>query len=213
MRMKIKDRVIIVDDDAIVRESLKQVLMAKNYEVIDVCKNKEEAVQFYFTYSPDLVLMDIRMAGGSGLDATREILSKDADATILLLTTFQDKEYIDEALALGCKGYILKENISSISSAIEAVLSGKIVFDSKIIENLTKSANTKEEKMLDSLNDFSHREKAVLQLLADGMNNKEIAAELFLSEGTVRNYISTMLSKLNLRDRTQLAIYYHKELK
>ncbi len=206
-------KLIIVDDDAIVRNSLKQVLIAKDYDVIAVCKNKAEAVESYFNNKPDLVLMDIRMAGGSGLDATREILAKDSEAKILLLTTFHDKAYIDEALVLGCKGYILKENISSIASAIEAVLGGKIVFDSKVIENITKASTLKEKNLLDTLQDFSDREKAVLQLVADGMNNKEIAEKLFLSEGTVRNYISTMLSKLDLRDRTQLAVYYHKELK
>ncbi len=212
-------KIIIVDDDAIVRESLAQVLIAKNYDVLGSGKNKDEAVSLYLEHKPDLVLMDIRMAGGSGLDATREILSEDKSAKILLLTTFHDKEYIDEAIGLGCKGYILKENISSLSSSIEAVLSGKIVFDSKIMETVISERSqdngkdeNKLEKKLASLEDLSEKQKEVLKLVADGMNNKEIAERLFLSEGTVRNYISDMLSKLNLRDRTQLAVYYYKDL-
>ncbi len=206
-------KIIIVDDDAIVRESLKQVLIAKNYDVLDSCKSADEAMKSYFKYKPDLVLMDIRMAGGSGLDATREILSRDKDAKILLLTTFHDKEYIDEAISLGCKGYILKENIASISSSMDAVLNGKIVFDSKIIEAIADINAKHSEENYELIEDFSEREKSILKLIADGLNNKEIAEELFLSEGTVRNYISNMLLKLDLRDRTQLAVFYYKEIK
>ncbi len=206
-------KIIIVDDDAIVRESLIRVLVEKNYQIIDACKNAEEAVQSYFKYSPDLVLMDIRMSGGSGLEASREILSRDKEAKILLLTTFHDKEYIDQAIKLGCGGYILKENISSLSSAIEAVLDNKIVFDSKIIENMTFFTEKEIVDNIKRVDDLSERENEVLKLISDGLSNKEIAEKLFLSEGTVRNYISTMLSKLELRDRTQLAIFYYKSLK
>ncbi len=199
---------IIIDDDAIVRESLKQILTTKGYHVSGLGRNANEAINLYIDKKPDLILMDIRMAEGSGIDAGREILKRDKSAKILLLTTFNDKEYINEAIMLGFKGYILKENISTISSSIEAALNGKIVFDSKIMETLsaTTSQDTNTHKELAET--LSDRELSVLKLVAKGMNNKEIASELYLSEGTVRNYISQLLNKLDLRDRTQLAIYY-----
>ncbi len=140
----------------------------------------------------------------SGIDATKKILSIDPNAKILLITTFQDDEYINEALSLGCKGYILKQNIKGIIPAINAVYSGNLVFDSKIVSNIKRHS----KKNIDI--NLSPRELDILLLVADGLNNKEIAAKLFLSEGTIRNYISNMLEKLSLRDRTQLAIYYYK---
>lgn len=148
--------------------------------------------------------MDIRMEKMSGLDATKEILKIDPHAKILLITTFQDDEYIGAALSLGCKGYILKQNIKGIIPAINAVHSGNLVFDSKIVSNIKKYS----KKDIDI--DLSPRELDILLLVAEGLNNREIAEKLFLSEGTIRNYISNMLDKLSLRDRTQLAIYYYR---
>ncbi len=202
--------IIIIDDDAIVRESLHQILENKGYEVIGTGKSADDAIRLYAETKPDLVLMDIRMTGKNGIEASQEILHSDSSAKILLLTTFHDKEYIDKAIDIGCKGYILKENIMSITASIEAVLNGKIVFDSKIIEVLSSSKPSKEIINRELESELSDRELSILSLVANGMNNKEISAQLFLSEGTVRNYISQMLSKLGLRDRTQLAIYYYK---
>ena len=164
-----------------------------------------QAVKLYKKHKADLILMDIRMEGLNGIDATREILKIDPDARILLITTFQDDEYISSALSLGCKGYILKQNIKGIIPAINAVYSGNLVFDSKIVSNIKKYSRKDEIDI-----DLSERELDILLLVAEGLNNKEIAEKLFLSEGTVRNYISNMLDKLSLRDRTQLAVYYYK---
>ncbi len=202
--------IIIVDDDAIVRESLKMILESKHYKVLASASTADEAVNLYFKQKPDIVLMDIRMSGSTGLDASKKILSKDKYAKILLLTTFHDKEYIDEAIALGCRGYILKENISSINATIEAVLNGNIVFDSKIVSTIGSTKKSSDSIDLSEIKELSDKEKSILELVANGKNNKEIASELYLSEGTVRNYISLMLSKLELRDRTQLAVYYYK---
>lgn len=141
----------------------------------------------------------------SGIEAAKEILKIDPNARILLITTFQDDEYIGTALSLGCKGYILKQNIKGIIPAINAVYSGNLVFDSKIVSNIKKYS-----KKYDMDIDLSDREFDILLLIAEGLNNREIAEKLFLSEGTIRNYISNMLGKLSLRDRTQLAIYYYK---
>ena len=141
----------------------------------------------------------------NGIEATEELLNYDNNAKVLLITTFQDKEYIESALKLGCKGYILKENIKGIIPAINAIHSGNMVFDSKIVSSM----NTESTKIKLDV-ELSDREKDILMEIAEGLNNKEIAEKLFLSEGTVRNYVSLLLDKLELRDRTQLAIYYYK---
>lgn len=198
-------KIIIVDDDPLVVTSLKTIVSASGIEVLAVGYDGIEAVDLYKKHRPDLILMDIRMEKLNGIEATREITEYDPEAKILLITTFQDDEYILSAINLGCKGYILKQNIEGIIPAIKAVYSGNLVFDSKIVSSFQKPTrkNFKEE--------LTEREMDILLLVAEGLNNKEIAEKLYLSEGTVRNYISSMLEKLNLRDRTQLAIYYYKK--
>ena len=198
-------KIIIVDDDYLVVSSLKTIVIANGIEVLAVGYDGLDAIELYSKYRPDLILMDIRMEKMNGIDATKEILKIDPGANILLITTFQDDEYISSALSLGCKGYILKQNIEGIIPAINAVYSGNLVFDSKIVSNIQSYP----KKNIDA--DLTDREYDILLLVAEGLNNKEIAKELFLSEGTVRNYISIMLEKLSLRDRTQLAIYYYKQ--
>ena len=196
--------IIIVDDDHLVVNSLKTIISASGIQVLGVGFDGLQAIELFSKYSPDIVLMDIRMENMNGIQATKEILKIDNNAKILLITTFQDEEYIATALSLGCKGYILKQNINGIIPAINAVHSGNLVFDSKIVSNIQKFSR----KNITS--NLSSREFDILLLVAEGLNNKEIAEKLFLSEGTVRNYISNMLEKLSLRDRTQLAIYYYK---
>lgn len=196
--------IIIVDDDPLVVESLKIIIHTNGIDILDVGYDGLQAVELYTKHKPDLILMDIRMEKLNGIEAAKEILKVDNNAKILLITTFQDDEYIGVALSLGCKGYILKQNIKGIVPAINAVHSGNLVFDSKIVSNIKKYA----KKDIDI--NLSDREFDILLLVAEGLNNKEIAEKLYLSEGTVRNYVSNMLEKLSLRDRTQLAIYYYK---
>lgn len=197
--------IIIIDDDPLVVESLKTIIAANGIDILAVGYDGFQAVKLYNKHRPDLILMDIRMEILSGIEAAKEILKIDPNARILLITTFQDDEYIGTALSLGCKGYILKQNIKGIIPAINAVYSGNLVFDSKIVSNIKKYS-----KKYDMDIDLSDREFDILLLIAEGLNNREIAEKLFLSEGTIRNYISNMLGKLSLRDRTQLAIYYYK---
>lgn len=196
--------IIIVDDDHLVVNSLKTIVESGGINVVGLGYSGSEAIDLFQRYKPDLILMDIRMKDMTGIEATKEILKLNSEAKILLITTFQDDEYIREALSLGCKGYILKQNIDSIIPSINAVYSGNMVFDSKIVSSIKKYR----EKDIEG--ELSDREMEILRLVADGLNNKEIASSLYLSEGTIRNYISTMLDKLMLRDRTQLAIFYYK---
>lgn len=196
--------IIIIDDDHLVVNSLKTIVESSGINVLGLGYSGAEAIDLFLNYKPDIVLMDIRMKDMTGIEATKEILQIDSDAKILLITTFQDDDYIREALSLGCRGYILKQNIDSIIPSINAVYSGNMVFDSHIVSSIKKYR----EKDIEG--ELSEREMDILILLADGLNNKEIASNLYLSEGTIRNYISTMLDKLSLRDRTQLAIYYYK---
>lgn len=197
-------KVIIVDDDFLVVDALKTIVESKGITVAGTGSDGNDAIALAREFKPDVIMMDIRMQPLNGLEATRAIMAEDPTARILLITTFQDEEYIAEALTLGCRGYILKTNIAGILPALSAVRSGQMVFDSKIVEKMQHPAARKD------FPELSAREADVLKLVAQGMNNREIAAALFLSEGTVRNYISTLLEKLELRDRTQLAIFYYK---
>ena len=197
-------KVIIIDDDPIVVESLKTIVTSNNIQVLATGYDGSVALSLYKKHRPDLVMLDIRMKDISGIQASKDILTYHSQAKILLITTFEDRKYIDEALTLGCRGYILKENIKGIIPALNAIYSGNIVFDSKIIKNLGQKID---RKKIDSL---SPRDNQILYLIAEGLNNQEIADRLFLSEGTVRNYVSQLLNSLELRDRTQLAIYYYK---
>lgn len=168
-----------------------------------------EAVDLYRVYQPDVLLMDIRMKEKSGLDASAEILKEFPDARILLLTTFSDDEYIVKALKLGAKGYLLKQDYASILPALEAVCSGQTVFGTEIMSRIPELIHSGSSFHYEDY-DISRRELEIIRLIADGLSNKEIASQLFLSEGTVRNYLSSILDKLQLRDRTQVAVFYYK---
>lgn len=197
-------KIVIVDDDPLVVTALTTIVENSDYEVAATGTGRADAVQLYQQHRPDLLMTDIRMSGMTGLQASKAILDKHPEAKILLITTFKDDEYIHEALNIGCKGYLLKDNLSGIIPAIEAVLSGNMVFDSNIVKNMSAASAHKD------LSDLTAREQDIIKLVSEGCNNKEISEKLYLSEGTVRNYISQMLTKLDLRDRTQLVVYYYK---
>ncbi|HPI99379.1 MAG TPA: response regulator transcription factor [Enterococcus sp.] len=205
-------RVVVIDDDRLVTESLKTILEStQEIEVPKTGHSAEEAVCFYQEIQPDVVLMDIRMGEKTGIDAAKLILNTDPQAKILLLTTFSDEEYISEALQIGVKGYLIKQNLATIVPAIQAVMSGQSVFGTEVVGKL--SAILKETSERKSSIELTDREEDILIQIANGRNNKEIAQMLFLSEGTVRNYISQLLDKVAVRDRTQLAIFYYREYK
>ncbi|TCS75579.1 LuxR family two component transcriptional regulator [Muricomes intestini] len=203
-------KILIVDDDCLVTGALKTILETREDFCIPACGNDgKEAVSLYRKYRPDVLLMDIRMKEMNGLDASAEILKQYPDARILLLTTFLDDEYIIKALRLGAKGYILKQDYQNIIPAILAISSGQTVFGNEIVSKLP-SLLQKKSGFDYASHDINERELEVIQLIAEGHSNKEIASTLFLSEGTVRNYLSSILDKLNLRDRTQVAVFYYR---
>lgn len=212
-------RALVVDDDAFVTMSLKTILESDDeIEVVAVGSDGEQAISLYKEHNPDVLLMDIRMDTMNGLEAAEQIFAIDKSANILFLTTFSDDEYIIKALNLGARGYLLKQDFESIIPALKAAYSGQSVFGGQVISKLPSLMDrTKSEKDISEGDDeqkfpedITKKEIEVMEQVALGLNNKEIAANLFLSEGTVRNYISTILEKLELRDRTQLAIYYLK---
>ena len=205
-----KLRVLVVDDDYLVAVSLKTILEADSeITVIGMGQSGEDAVRMYREDKPEVLLMDIRMSGMTGLDAAEVILQEDEAAKILFLTTFSDDEYIVRALNLGAKGYLLKQDFEGIVPAIKAVYGGQSVFGGDIVGKIPVLMQSKGEVDYAKY-DISEKEQAIIELVAEGLSNREIAEKLYLSEGTVRNYISTILEKLGLRDRTQLAVFYYK---
>lgn len=209
-----KKRILLVDDDELITMSLEMIISSDtNFEIVGKGCSGREAVALFNELRPDLLLMDIRMADMNGLEAAEAILSTHKDATILFLTTFSDDEYIVKALKLGVKGYLLKQDYKSLPAALHAAINGQSVFGGAVVDKLPTlmSQSHNETQGFDYRKyDISEKEYEVIQLVAEGLSNKEISQKLFLSEGTVRNYLSTILEKLNLRDRTRLAIFYLK---
>ena len=202
--------VLIVDDDIFVSGALKTILESSGDITVPATgSDGKEAVELFRRYHPDVLLMDIRMKEVSGLDAAAEILKEFPDARILLLTTFSDDEYIIRALKLGAKGYLLKQDYGSILPALRAVYSGQTVFGHEIVSKIPELIQSGPSFNYQAY-DINEREQEIIRLIADGLSNKEIAARLFLSEGTIRNYLSAVLDKLHLRDRTQVAVFYYR---
>lgn len=207
---KIRMNVVIVDDDRLVSMSLKMILEAdEQIEVTAVGNDGSEAIELYTRYMPDVLLMDIRMQHMTGIEAAEHILKKYPEAKMLFLTTFSDDEYIVKALCLGVKGYILKQNFEGIVPAIKAVSLGQTVFGGKIVHKLPNLMQNKENFDYSKIG-ITEKEYTIIELVSQGLSNREIAEKEFLSEGTIRNYLSTILEKLELRDRTQLAVFYYQ---
>ena len=202
--------ILIVDDDFLVAGALKTILETQEDFHIPACgSDGSEAAALFRQHRPDVLLMDIRMKDMNGLDASAEILREFPEARILLLTTFSDDEYIIKALKLGAKGYLLKQDYQNIVPAIRAVYSGQTVFGDAIVSKIPSLLQRPPAFNYASC-DINDRELEIIRLIADGLSNKEIASALYLSEGTVRNYLSSILDKLELRDRTQVAVFYYQ---
>lgn len=202
-------KVLVVDDDKLVCTSLKIILEADpQITVIGTGNNGKQAIELYEQLQPDVLLMDIRMDIMTGLEAGEILLKKYPTGRILYLTTFSDDDYIVKALRIGAKGYLLKQNFESIVPALKAVYTGQSVFGDEIITRLPSLLHDNKASFANY--DLTEKEVELLVHISEGLNNKEISDAMFLSEGTVRNYISILLEKLHLRDRTQLAVFYYK---
>ncbi len=199
-------KVLIADDVKILREGLKAVLTQDDsISVVAEASDGREAYEMSVRFQPDVVLMDMRMPEYDGSYGIREIKEKLSRVKVLVLTTFDDKETVDKAMASGADGYILKEmDNEQIINSIKAVAGGINVFCGNVFRSIRKEAAVPQDA---KSFDLTEREIEFLKLICDGCDNKEIAAKLFLAEGTVRNSISRLLEKLSLKDRTQLAVF------
>lgn len=208
-------RVIVVDDDAFVVRSLATILSAEtDVDVVGTGTTGDQAVELYRALSPDVALLDIQMPGRDGLSAAEEILRGDPGARVVFLTTFSDDDYIVRALRLGARGYLIKQDVATIAPALRSVMAGQSVLEGEVLARATRlsshgttAADGRDEAALAAL---TQREREVVRAIADGMTNAEVAGALFMSEGTVRNHISSILAKLGLRNRTQIAVYYYR---
>lgn len=211
--------VLIADDDPFIRESLKLLVgMDPDIEVSAVAEHGEEALSLLMDgLQADVVLMDIRMPVCDGVEGTRRIRERYPDVRVLMLTTFDDDDYIVEALRNGASGYLLK-NIppDRIIQGIKTVHDGNMLIHPDIARKLTGMLRPTPQPLPRSAElerfGLTPAEKKVVALISEGLSNKEIAGQLYLSEGTVKNYVTEILGKLNLRDRTQIAIFYLKKV-
>lgn len=201
--------VIIADDDGIVREGLKMMIgTQEDMRLLGVATDGREALELSREQRPDVVLLDIRMAGMDGLTAAERILEEGLSQP-LLLTTFDEEEFILRALQAGVSGYILKNSpVERIISAIRAVASGAAVFQPDILEGISGRLTGNRQDGKAFFEGLSKREMEVVELIAEGYSNQEIADKLYLSNGTVRNHVSLILEKTGLSHRTQIAVQY-----
>lgn len=208
-----KIKVLIVDDEKLIRDGLKIILSTyEDVQVVGLSEDGYDALEFCRKNPVDIILMDIRMPKCDGVLGTRVIKEEFEDIKILILTTFSDMEYIQEALKYGASGYLLKDSsYDLIYEGVKAAIKGNIVVHpeiaNKLLSNMPKEKKTIEKAKKYNLTD---REITIVKEIAKGLTNKEIGEKLYLSEGTIKNNISTVLSKLNLRDRTQIAIFAFK---
>lgn len=205
-------RILLVDDQRLMRDGLRTLLeLEPDFQVVGEADNGQEALEKFTTLNPDVVLMDIRMPVMGGVEATRRLLQLDANAKIMILTTFDDNEFIFEGLRAGALGYLLKDvsgqelaeairTISDGGSMIEPSVARKVIAE---FARLAPATSTAQENLIDPL---SEREIEILKLLAQGLTNKEIAARIYLAEGTVKNYVTSILQKIGARDRTEAAV-------
>ncbi|MBQ3600626.1 MAG: response regulator transcription factor [Lachnospiraceae bacterium] len=202
-----KIKVIIADDSDFVRDGMRIILdVDEDFEVIGCARNGREAIAIAKESAPDIFLMDIQMPEMDGIEATRYIVENNL-GKVLILTTFDDDVLVENALKNGAKGYLIKNHTPEhLKQMIKSVYNGTGVMEEAILENLTKKTEIKASGFREE--SYTAREMDIIKAVAEGLSNKEIASKLFITEGTVKNYITSILAKENLSHRTALAVYY-----
>lgn len=204
-------KVLIVDDQSLIREGLSMMLsLYSEISIVGEASNGKEAIEALNSKEADLILMDIRMPIMDGVEATKIIKERYPETKVLILTTFNEDEYITQGLKNGADGYLLKDISSGeLVKAIQTVYEGNMLLQSDVAKKILSSmeeSTPKKSIELDKLNELTRREREIALLICEGKSNKEIAETLFITEGTVKNHITKILDKLELRDRTQLAL-------
>ncbi len=205
-----RQRILLVDDHEVVRVGLKALLdKHPDFEVIAEAASAREAIEKTKANKPDVVVMDIRLKGGSGIEACQEITEKYPETKVIMLTSYAEDEMLFSAIRAGASGYVLKQiGSSDLINAIEAIGRGEALLDpavtQRVFQEVRKAAREEEASAFAEL---TQQEMHVLQLVSEGRTNRQIAEMLFLGEGTVRNYVSSILSKLNVRNRAEAAAY------
>jgi len=206
----LKKRIIIVDDHEVVRLGLRSLLdQYPQYEVVAEASNAKESISMVDTFEPDIVLMDIRLPGKSGIEACEEIKEKHPELRVIMLTSYAEDEMLFSAIKAGASGYVLKQiDSEGLVKSLDAVARGEASLDPAVTQRVFQEVRraVKEEEAA-SFSDLSQQEKMVLKLVSEGKTNREIAQSLYLGEGTVRNYVSSILSKLGVSNRAEAAAY------
>jgi len=210
--MTAKIRVLLVDDQRLMRDGLRTLLeLEDDLVVVGEAASGEAAVNAFAGLQPDVVLMDVRMPGVDGVEATRRIRAHWPAARVIILTTFDDDEYVFEGLRAGAQGYLLKAIAGAeLAGAIRIVMAGGALIDPavtrKVVAEFARLAPPARAPDAGLAEPLAEREIEILRLVAQGLSNREIAQRLFLAEGTVKNYVTAILQKIGVRDRTQAAL-------
>ena len=198
-------RVMLVDDRPLIRNGIASLLISRGHDVVAEANDGREALELVETSNPELILMDIQMPGMGGLEATRLIKAKNPDSKIVMLTVSDDENDLFEAVKSGAHGYLLKDlEAQEFFEALDAIERGEAVIPTRLAGNLLAEFRSSSQRQTESIDSLSPREKEVLDLVSQGLTNKEVAGNLYISENTVKYHMKNILDKLHLRNRSQV---------